>query len=222
MTAQAGNLFLLEDLENPSRTMDLANTDVSALHTVADWIKTFVVRPNKELGRAGPVCPFVSVALDHRTLWLAAEHIADLRPPDVVQLMSGYKRLLLRAQPVAGDDAIYKAIVVVLPDLSADRLEHDMDDAQLEDFKRRSYVEDGIVLGAFHERNDGSAVRNRQFQPFRSPVPFLLLRPAVVGDWVFFLDNEEWLGLWAHRFGESAVLALAEQLRRTDWRRLAS
>src|SRR5688572_20413431 len=103
MTPQTGNLFLLEDLENPSRTTDLADTDLSALHTVADWIKTFVVKPNKELGRAGPVCPFVPVALDHRTLWLAAEHIADLRLADVVQLLSGYKRLLLRAQPVEGD-----------------------------------------------------------------------------------------------------------------------
>jgi len=49
-------------------------------------------------------------------------------------------------------------------------------------------------------------------------VPFLLMRPAVVSDWVFFLDNEDWLDLWARRFEGLAVRALADQLRRTNWR----
>jgi hypothetical protein len=38
----------------------------------------------------------------------------------------------------------------------------------------------------------------------------------------FFLDNEDWLNLWARRYGESGVQALAEELRRTNWRRLES
>ena len=48
------------------------------------------------------------------------------------------------------------------------------------------------------------------------------MRHAVISDWMFFLDNEDWLGLWARRFGESAVHALAAELRRTDWRQLES
>jgi len=51
-------------------------------------------------------------------------------------------------------------------------------------------------------------------------VPFLFVRHGVVGDWKFYLDNEAWLSRWARRFGESAVQALAEELRRTNWRRL--
>jgi hypothetical protein len=51
-------------------------------------------------------------------------------------------------------------------------------------------------------------------------VPFLLIRQAVISDWKFFLDDEAWLGKWALRFGEPAVHALAEELRRTNWRRL--
>ena len=79
----------------------------------------------------------------------------------------------------------------------------------MQDFKRLSYADDGVVMGDFHQRNEGSAIRNPSFQPFKSPVPFLLMRHAVVGDWMFFLDNEDWLGLWARRFGQSAVHALA-------------
>ena len=46
------------------------------------------------------------------------------------------------------------------------------------------------------------------------------MRPAVVSDWMFFLDNEDWLSSWARGFGESAVPALAEKLRRTNWQQL--
>ena len=178
--------------------------------------------PNKDLGRAGPVCPFVPGACERKTLWLAPERIANQSVPDVVELMNDYRRLLLRAQPIEGDDASYKAIVVVFTDLSADRAREYLDDVQIQDLKRLSYVEDGVVLGEFHERNEGSAIRNPSFQPFKSPVPFLLMRHAVVSDWMFFLDNEDWLSFWARRFGESAVQALAEKLRRTNWRRLES
>jgi hypothetical protein len=52
-------------------------------------------------------------------------------------------------------------------------------------------------------------------------VPFLFVRHGVTGDWKFFLDDEEWLDLWARRHGASAVQALAEELRRLPWRATA-
>ena len=55
MPAQTTNLFLLEDLEDVGRTSELAESDLDALHAVADWIKTYVVKPHTDLGRAGPV-----------------------------------------------------------------------------------------------------------------------------------------------------------------------
>ena len=73
MPKQTTNLFLLEDLEDVSRTSELAESDLDALRAVADWIKTFVARPHKDLGRAGPVCPFVPGALERKALWLAPE-----------------------------------------------------------------------------------------------------------------------------------------------------
>jgi hypothetical protein len=217
MPTQTTNLFLLEDLEDVGRTSELAESDLDALRAVADWIKTFVVKPHKDLGRAGPVCPFVPGALERKTLWLAPEQIADQGVPDVVELMNGYKSLFLDTQPTDGDDAVYKAIVVVFTDMSADRARVVYDDV-LEDLAVPSYVEDGILFGPFYEGNEGTAIYNASFRPFQSPVPFLFVRYGVISDWKFFLDNEDWLNLWARRFGESAVNALAEELRRLPWR----
>jgi hypothetical protein len=216
MTTQTTNLFLLEDLEDVGRTSELAVSDLDALQAVADWIKAFVIRPHKDLGRAGPVCPFVPGALERKTLWLAPEHTADRSVADVVEVVNGYKSLFLDTQP-DGDDAIYKVIVVVFTDLSADRARGVFDDV-VQQLAVPSYIEDGIAFGPFYEGNQGTAIYNSNFRPFQSPVPFLFVRHGVISDWKFFLDNGDWLGLWARRFGESAVHALAEELRRLPWR----
>ena len=217
MATKTTDLLLLEDLEEVEKTSELAQSDLDALHAVADWIKTYVVRPHKDLGRAGPVCPFVPEALERRILWLAPEQIADLEVPAVVELINGYKSVFLDAQPTDGDDAKYKVIVVVFTDLSADRAQGVFDDV-LQELGVPSYAEDGIVFGPFYKGHEGTAIYNSSFRPFRSPVPFLFVRHGVISDWKFFLDNEDWLNLWARRFGESAVHALAEELRRLPWR----
>jgi len=216
MVAQTTNLFLLEDLEDSSKTRDLADSDLSGLRAIADWIKTFVVKPHKDLGRAGTVCPFVPGSLEHKVLWLAPEQIADRGEPDVIELVSGYKRLFLETQPTGGDDADYKVIVVVFTDLPADRAQGVFDDV-LQQLAVPSYADDGILFGPYYEGNEGTAIYNSSFRPFQSPVPFLFVRQGVVSDWKFFLDNDELLNLWARRFGQSAVQALAEELRRLPW-----
>jgi hypothetical protein len=215
--SQTTNLFLLEDLEDAGRTTKLAKSDLDALRAVADWIKTFVAGPHKDLGRAGPVCPFVPGALERKTLWLAPEESANRSARDLVHLINGYKKLLLEAQSTDGDDAQYKATVVVFTDLPADRAKGFFDEI-LKQLAVPSYAEDGIVLGAFYESNEATAIHNRGFRPFTPPVPFLLMRHAVISDWKFFLDDEDWLDRWAHRYGESGVRALAEELRRLPWR----
>jgi hypothetical protein len=57
MAAQTANLYLLEDLDDVSKTKPLAKSDLDALRKVADWIKSFVVKPHKDLGREGRYVP---------------------------------------------------------------------------------------------------------------------------------------------------------------------
>jgi hypothetical protein len=217
MPTQTTDLFRLEDLEQAGRTSELAERDLTALHTVADWIKAYVSRPQKDLGRDGPVCPFVPAALERKTLWLAPEQIGDRGVPEVVELMDSYRRLFLDTEPTDGGDAGYKVIVVVFTDLVADRAQG-VFERVLEQLAVPSYAEDGIIFGPFYEGNEGTAIYNASFRPFQSPVPFLFVRRTVVSDWKFFVDDDNWLGLWARRFGESGAHALADELRRLPWR----
>lgn len=211
------SLFNLWDLEDPSRTSKLADNDLNALRAVAEWINTFVARPHKDLGRAGPVCPFVPRALELHTLWLAAEKVTGRSTSDLVQIIASYEKLFLETLPVAGEYADYRSIVVVFTDLSADSAS-DLFDAVLQQLAMPSYAGDGLVLGGFFETNEGTALYNSSLRPFTAPVPFLLIRQTVISDWKFFLDKEDWLKFWARHHEESAVPALAEELRRLPWR----
>jgi hypothetical protein len=216
-TGQAANLFLLEDLEDATRASELARSDLDALQTVAGWIRSFIIQPNAELGRAGPVCPFVPVSLEHKTVWLAPEHVGDRDAADVAELVTGYQKSLLDAEPTDGDDTIYKAIVVVFTDLSP-TLAGELFDDVLQKLAMPSYVDDAFVMGGSFVGNDAGAIYNPSFKPFTSPVPFFLIRQAVVSDWKFFLDDDEWLNLWAQRYGATGAQALGMELRRLPWR----
>jgi hypothetical protein len=210
-------LLLPDDLHDAGTTSDLGATDRDALRAVSGWITDFVARPHKDLGRAGAVCPFVPGSLERGTLWLAAEHVTDLGVSEVVELMDGYKRLFLQVAPADSDDAIYKTIVVVFPDLPAERAGALFNDV-LEQLAELSYEEDGIIFGPFYDGNDGTAVYNSDFRPFQSPVPFLFVRHTVLSDWKFFVEDDALLDRWARHFGPSATAALGEELRRLPWR----
>ncbi len=159
--------------------------------------------------------------METKTVWLAPEQIADRSFADILRLVSDYKSLFLETPPRDGEGGRYKAIVVVFTDVSADRAKGCFDDI-LQNLAASSYADDGIVLGPFYKDNPGSAIYNPNFHPFTSPVPFLLVRGANVSDWKFFLNDDKWLAIWARRFGESAVQALAEELRRLRWPATAS
>jgi len=218
MSTPTADLFLLADLEDDGRTRELAGGDRDALRAVARWITTFIVRPHADLGGPGPVCPYVPESLERQTLWLAAEPIGDGGVPHVIDVMNHHKRRLLERGSGATDpDATnVDVVVVVLTDLPADRA-GDVFDEVLGRIAVPSYVEDGIVFGPFFEGNQATAIYNDGFRPFQSPVPFLFVRHGVVGDWKFFLDKPDWLTFWARRYGESAVHALADELRRLPW-----
>lgn len=217
MAPQATHLLLPDDLQDVGKTSGLAATDRDALRAVSEWIRDFVARPHKDLGRDGTVCPFVPGSLERRTLFFATEQIADLDVPEVVELMDDYKRLFLATPPTDGDDTIYKTIIVVFTDLPVERAAGLFNDV-LGQLAGPSYEEDGIIFGPFYEGNTGTALYNPSFLPFQSPVPFLFVRHTVLSDWKFFLDDPDWLDRWARRFGPSATGALAQELRHLPWR----
>ncbi|KQV78115.1 DUF6875 domain-containing protein [Rhizobium sp. Root1220] len=153
----------------------------------------------------------------NKSVWLASERVAALEPSDLLRQITRYKKLLLKTQPVDAENGTNKSIIVVLTDVSAGEAKTILSDV-LQQLAVPSYVDDGLVLGGFYGTNDGRALYNPEFRPFTAPIPFLLIRPAVIDDWKFSLEDEDWMRRWSHRFREAAVLSLANELRHLPWR----
>ena len=109
MPAETAKLFLLEDLEQAAATGELAEGDLEALRATADWIRTFVVQPNQDLGRAGPVCPFVPRSSRSRARLTASVRRAAALPVGAARATRG-------ARPGWSASTLSRAAtVVVLP-----------------------------------------------------------------------------------------------------------
>lgn len=216
MAPQTTQLLLPDDLADSSKG-DLSALDREALRAVKTWLDDFITTPHQDLGRSGTVCPFVPGSLDRRALHLTAEHIADLEVSGVVELMQGCGRLLLETVPPGTDDAMYSTIVVVFPDLPAERAGQLFGDV-LEQIADAAFEDDGVIFGPFFDGNDGTAIYNSDFRPFQSPVPFIFVRYTVVSDWKFFVDDDAALDRWARHFGPAGTAVLGEELRRMPWR----
>lgn len=217
MTPQTTQLVLPDDLADDQKTGHLTPTDRDALRGVSAWLDDFITKPHEDLGRSGTVCPFVPGSLERRALRFATEDVADLDAPAVVEVMDGYKRLFLSTAPADADDAFYSTIIVVFPDLPAERAEALFGEV-LEQLSDEAYEEDGIIFGPFFQGNAGTAIYNDDFRPFQSPTPFIFVRYTVPSDWKFFVDDEALLDRWARRFGTVGTETLAKELRRMPWR----
>jgi hypothetical protein len=212
----SNNLFLFADIESSAQSSAIPPSDLIALRAVADWTKAYIITPNNELGRSGPICPFTPVALQHDALWLALEHTTGRSLSEMIERLKGYNQLLLLNAPTQGEIADYKSIVVVFTDLPSAKAK-EFFEALLKPISLQFYENDGLVIGPFFEGNEGTAIYNANFRPFTSPVPLLLMRRAVVSDWKFFLNNPEWFKVWTRTHGAEGTNALAAELRRFPW-----
>ena len=219
MPARKEHLYVWRDLALPKRTGRLSKEDLQALKTIAEWTRDFVAQSHPHLGRGGPVCPFVPPAIEQDTLWFAVEHINHLSAVQAAELMKQYKDLFLNLDPRVEeepDKADKKTILVIFPDLPADKLGDYL--AGIQRPLRDEFVREGLMLGEFHQLSQAQGIHNQEFRPLRSPIPMLTIRHMVSTDWLFLSENAEWAQAWFARFhgGENPEVFLGHVLQLAD------
>jgi hypothetical protein len=147
------------------------------------WTENFLARPNPDLGRAGPVCPFIRPSLDKKTLWLTAIEGAEPEPEAFEDLVLGYKDWFLELPPVTGEEEVFKAILILLPDVEEKNYQNIIDGMQK--WLKPAFVKQQLMIGQFHALNEEAGVRNIAFRPLKCPVPLLAIRRITPGDIVF-------------------------------------
>lgn len=154
----------------------------SPLARTLKWVRTFLARPHKEVGRPGPVCPFVPSALIQDTIWLTQSPYGRNDKTAIVESVAQWRDRFLALDPREGDAAMSKALLIVFPNLTTEDAGL-IDEIQYE--LKSTFVDNGIMLGEFHERNESPGLRNPEFRPLRSPIPMLAIRHMVETDLPF-------------------------------------
>lgn len=162
--------------------VEAENRPDSPLAESIAWVRRFLARPNAELGRAGPVCPFTPMALELDTIWLAEVKESKPDPNKIEEIVEQCRKTFMETEPREGPMAINKVFMVVFSGMGPDDAPWiDAMQAKL----KPNFVDVGMMLGEFHARNDTPGLRNEQFRPLRSPIPMLVMRHMVESDLPF-------------------------------------
>jgi hypothetical protein len=182
------------------------------LRAVFRWAREYLCQPHPELGRKGPVCPFVQGALDRGTFFLAVHRGETVRPGELDDVLLVYRDWFRELEPRTGPAAQFKTILLILPDLPQAAATEVVDATQAR-LKPR-YVAEGLMIGEFH---DGPPPKgglwNPDFRPLRSPVPLLAIRHMVPSDFPFLADRRDFVAAYLRLFGGSVPSALRSRVR---------
>lgn len=173
-----------------------------ALATVADWVREYLCKPHPELGRNGPVCPFVPGALQKRLLFatIYADAAADVDA--VKRILLAEMERFVAMPPTSGNEAQFKSLMVLFPAFPVATARQVIDVAQAQ--LQRHFVPNGLMVGEFHAGPPPKAgLWNSDFRPLTSPVPMLVIRHMVPTDVLFLQDDPVLFSGYARIYGNA-------------------
>jgi Domain of unknown function (DUF6875) len=149
---------------------------------LADWMRSYLMNAHPHLGRVGDVCPFTAQALRLDTVRIGVCKAGAGALPIIKQAM---RDCLAQFEliPCRKEMRHFRTIVVGFP--NAD------DRAGLQALKRvqnelKWYcLLQGLMIGRFYSSSNDPGLWNRDFRPFRAPLPVLAIRELVESDAAF-------------------------------------
>lgn len=168
-------------LMTPSQLKEFSVASSSLVKTT-QWIENFLAKPHTDLGRSGIVCPFVPRSLRLETIQMVEVSTQGMNQAELESLVKDCRETFLEQFPQQGKLAIYKALLLIFPDIQdeqcniVDRVQQNL---------KPFFVEKGLMLGEFHQFNQSPGLHNPDFRPLQSPVPMLAIRFMTEADLPF-------------------------------------
>ncbi|GAB1540890.1 hypothetical protein NUACC21_35590 [Scytonema sp. NUACC21] len=162
--------------------------DLPYLIEIQQWVKNFLTKPHPNLGRSGPVCPYVPHALRTNSIQLGVIRAQNLQLQEIEQLVLGYKDIFLKLEPQNKEAEIAKTILLIFPDIKLEDTSRLIDNVQKK--LKGFFVDSGLMLGEFHKRNYSPGLHNSNFYPLQSPIPILAIRYMVESDLPFLVNTD--------------------------------
>ena len=164
------------------------------LESIRAWVLEYLCRPNPQLGRPGPVCPFAAPAYQDGTIWvqIAAAQVNSLQR--TLALMNEALEFFIS---MSNNDAVADAnhaVLVVFPGLDDPKGYAIVDSCQ--QMLKPRFVKMGLMVGQFYKTCREPGLRNPNFQPLKSPIPLLAIRYMVKSDIAFLKKSTEFMAAY--------------------------
>jgi hypothetical protein len=154
--------------------IEIFQQDLPYLIEITAWVNTFLARPHPHLGRPGVVCPYVSHALKSNNIQMLVIRTQNLDLAQIEDIVQNYRSVFLEAAAKEKEIAMYKAVVLIFPDVDIEAATQIIDPIQQK--LKPFFVESGLMIGEFHGRTENPGLHNPNFRPLRSPTPLLAIR----------------------------------------------
>ncbi|GLW65158.1 hypothetical protein Arub01_34020 [Actinomadura rubrobrunea] len=171
------------------------------LSVVLHWLRDYVSKPSEQLGRSGPVCPFVPASLNAGAVSFVFHYQVDGHEPGpLLRLVSAeLRRFRQTAEPAERPQGSLSTLLVVLPD--ADEIGWATIDRTYVRLKNEA-VAAGLMIGQFHPACTEPAVRNPTFPVSRAPIALYAIRHMAQHDVLFLHGERRWFAEYERRFSE--------------------
>ncbi|MEV0298178.1 DUF6875 domain-containing protein [Nocardia sp. NPDC050710] len=165
------------------------------MDTVRGWAHEYLTAPDPDLGRDGPVCPYVGPSVRRDLMWIGS--IPGARPwPSFVRLVfDDALELFPKLPPAEGGGAVLRTLITVFPDLR----DFSLIDEIHEELKT-GFVERGTMFGQFYPGCSQPGLWNKDFRPLDAPIPMLVVRTMMATDFPFLLERPEWMSSYVKKF----------------------
>ena len=200
------------------RIADYDAPERRALLEFCSYLANFLAMPHPDLGRPGPVCPFVPIALNKELIRLTAAQRALTGKQEMASAMEALLDTFRAMPPVTEDpvagDAVYKTIIAVLNRLPRDSAPALLDAVQSD--LKPSFIRKGLMIGRFYPHAPGRGLHSVDFRPFDAPKPSFAVRHMTVFDTPFVIDRDENIVGYLARFGDEGRQRLVELIEQRD------
>lgn len=193
---------------------DPVRENLGPLRQVLSWAREYLTRPHPELGREGPVCPYSLPALRKGSFYLTVRRGHDVTREKIYADLLKYRDWFLELEPREGNDAIFKTILILYPDVPPESVPRLIDGTQ--ESLKGEYVQEGLMIGEFHSGPPRKAgLWNPDFRPLKSPIPMLVIRHMVPTDFGFLRHDKGFVLSYLERFRDQIPTQIRREVRDT-------
>ncbi|MVU78449.1 hypothetical protein GPX89_14485 [Nocardia sp. ET3-3] len=177
------------------------------------WVDDHLMRPHPDLGRPGPVCPFVRHSMARQLFWAGlADGGDELGIGQMNLIIDDAFELYRRLRQENPAEARGLTLITAFPGLTR----YDLID-EVHAARKTEVVSQGMMLGQFYPGCGVPGLWDRDFHPLDSPVPMLVLRSMMSTDFPFLVARSDWLYAYftqlAPDLPRKLRWSIAEQLR---------